>query len=225
MGAAVSLLSKFGRAVSAIFDENDNLDLSSMGTGTYILFGGVRVYNLTSAITANSTTTSAPSGSLAVTSNATGLGSIFQSDGTKWQLIPNYRTHVLQSTEKTIATTSTTTFNFIAPFTGIITAVDFSGKDALTAHDSNYITFTGVNKALTGSGTAAVLLVGDANTTKATGGTGITALARRVLSLTATAADLVVAQGDRIQIVATVTGTLANTVTESLCEIRFQRTV
>jgi hypothetical protein len=43
------------------------------------------LYFLTSAITANSTTTSAPAGSLGTTSNATGLGKLFISDGTKWQ--------------------------------------------------------------------------------------------------------------------------------------------
>ncbi len=43
------------------------------------------LYFLTSAITANSTTTSAPVGSLATTTNATGLGKLFISDGTKWQ--------------------------------------------------------------------------------------------------------------------------------------------
>ena len=43
------------------------------------------LYFLTTAITANSTTTSAPVGSLATTTNATGLGKLFISDGTKWQ--------------------------------------------------------------------------------------------------------------------------------------------
>jgi hypothetical protein len=40
---------------------------------------------LTSAITVNVTTTSAPVGSLATTTNATGLGKLFISDGSKWQ--------------------------------------------------------------------------------------------------------------------------------------------
>jgi len=43
------------------------------------------LYFLTSAITANSTLTSAPVGSLATTTNATGLGKLFIADGTKWQ--------------------------------------------------------------------------------------------------------------------------------------------
>lgn len=43
------------------------------------------LYFLTSAITVNVTTTSAPVGSLATTTNATGLGKLFISDGSKWQ--------------------------------------------------------------------------------------------------------------------------------------------
>ena len=43
------------------------------------------LYFLTTAITANSTTTTAAVGSLATTTNATGLGKLFISDGTKWQ--------------------------------------------------------------------------------------------------------------------------------------------
>jgi hypothetical protein len=40
---------------------------------------------LTTAITANSTLTSAPIGSIGITSHATGRGKLFMSDGTKWQ--------------------------------------------------------------------------------------------------------------------------------------------
>ncbi len=43
------------------------------------------LYFLSTAITANSTTTSAPVGSLGTTTNATGTGKLFISDGTKWQ--------------------------------------------------------------------------------------------------------------------------------------------
>jgi hypothetical protein len=40
---------------------------------------------LTTAITANVTTTTAPAGSIGITSHATGVGAIFVSDGSKWQ--------------------------------------------------------------------------------------------------------------------------------------------
>jgi len=43
------------------------------------------LYFLTTAITANSTTTTAAKGSIATTSNATGAGKLFVSDGAKWQ--------------------------------------------------------------------------------------------------------------------------------------------
>jgi hypothetical protein len=43
------------------------------------------LYFLTIAITANTTTTSAPKGSIGTTSNATGAGKLFVSDGAKWQ--------------------------------------------------------------------------------------------------------------------------------------------
>lgn len=45
------------------------------------------VYILSTAITANVTTTSAPTGSLGITTNATGVGKLFYSDGTKWQFM------------------------------------------------------------------------------------------------------------------------------------------
>ncbi len=44
------------------------------------------VYFYSTAMTGNSTTTTAPKGSLGSTSNATGAGKLFVSDGSKWQL-------------------------------------------------------------------------------------------------------------------------------------------
>jgi hypothetical protein len=46
---------------------------------------GAGLYFLNTAITANTTTTTAPAGSIGVTTNATGLGKMFISDGAKWQ--------------------------------------------------------------------------------------------------------------------------------------------
>lgn len=65
------------------------------GGATYMLKpNGKKHYYLTTAITANSTlddaVASAPvAGDTAETSNATGLNSIFVSDGTKWQFLTN----------------------------------------------------------------------------------------------------------------------------------------
>ena len=44
------------------------------------------MYFYSTAIAANTTTTTAPKGSFGMTSNATGLGKLFYSDGAKWQL-------------------------------------------------------------------------------------------------------------------------------------------
>lgn len=46
---------------------------------------GQYLVTLTTAITANTTATTAPAGSLGITSNATGVGKLFMSDGSKWQ--------------------------------------------------------------------------------------------------------------------------------------------
>ena len=55
---------------------SDGLVASNTNAGVYIL---------STAITANTTTTSAPAGSLGITTNATGVGQLFYSDGSKWQ--------------------------------------------------------------------------------------------------------------------------------------------
>jgi hypothetical protein len=47
--------------------------------------GSVEILALDIAITDNVTTTTSPKNSLAVTSNATGTGKLWMSDGSKWQ--------------------------------------------------------------------------------------------------------------------------------------------
>ena len=47
--------------------------------------GSVQILSLDIAITDNTTETTAPANSLAVTSNATGTGKLWMSDGSKWQ--------------------------------------------------------------------------------------------------------------------------------------------
>jgi len=59
--------------------------INNTTTGPVVQNLNAGLYFLSTAITANSTTTSAPAGSLATTTNATGLGKLFISDGTKWQ--------------------------------------------------------------------------------------------------------------------------------------------
>jgi hypothetical protein len=89
MGVAVALRSKFSQILQVLWDTSGNLDISTLATGSYIDIGGKRIYTFTTAITANSTLTSAPAGSIGVTTHATGRASIFVSDGTKWQFLTN----------------------------------------------------------------------------------------------------------------------------------------
>lgn len=127
----------------------------------------------------------------------------------------------VHTADKTIATTSNTDFYLIVPAAGKLLSVDFSGIDALAANDTNYITFSITNLGQAGAGSTAMLAATDANTTKATGGTAIAANTKRSLTKNATAANLVVAEGDRLRIRAAATGTLANTVTGSAFCLRF----
>lgn len=196
-----------------------------MSDGTNLVTPNVLIYELTSAITANSTTTSTTAGSLAITSNATGIGSIFRSDGTNWQLLNNYGQYNASSTSVTVATTSTSDVYLQAPVTGSLTGVDFTSIDALAASDTNYITWTLVNLGAAGSGSTAMLAVADTNTTKTTGGTAITAVAKHSLVVHGTASNLLVTKGDILRLRATVTGTLAGTVTGSRCTAFFTRSV
>lgn len=121
----------------------------------------------------------------------------------------------------TIATTSNSDVYVVVPAAGTLTTARFSGVDALSANDSNYITYTITNLGTTGSGSTAMLAATDANTTKATGGTALSANALRSLSLNATGANLIVAAGDRLRIRAAATGTLANTVTFPVYSLTF----
>lgn len=56
-----------------------------LGGSALIFAAGAGIYVLDTAITANSTTTTAPKGSLGLTTNSTGVGKLFYSDGAKWQ--------------------------------------------------------------------------------------------------------------------------------------------
>lgn len=71
---------------SAYQFSDGNRDAAKLVGGSIMTFAsGAGIYFLDTAITANSTTTDAPAGSFGMTTNATGLGKLFYSDGTKWQ--------------------------------------------------------------------------------------------------------------------------------------------
>lgn len=127
------------------------------------------------------------------------------------------------STESvTIATTGNTDVYIIVPISGQLKEVDFSGTDALAANDTNYITFSITNLGRDGASTTAMLLATDTNTTKATGGSAISANTVRELTLSNTLNNNTVVAGERLRIRAAATGTLANTVTNSIYMLRFK---
>lgn len=61
--------------------------VSTAASGAVASNANAGVYVLSTAITANSTTTTAPVGSLGITTNSTGRGKLFYSDGSKWQFM------------------------------------------------------------------------------------------------------------------------------------------
>lgn len=67
------------------FSDGNTNEVKKLGGSTLVADSGAGLYFLTIAVTANTTTTTAPAGSIGVTTNATGLGDLFISDGAKWQ--------------------------------------------------------------------------------------------------------------------------------------------
>jgi len=126
----------------------------------------------------------------------------------------------LNTEAQIIPTTGTIDWYVIAPINGRLTEVDFSGLVALAANDTNYITFGIVNLERDGAGTGNLLSTGDENTTKATGGSALAINTLRELVISATYNNI--QRGDRLRIRATMTNTLANTVTGSVYTLRFE---
>lgn len=72
------------RGIAARFvGTNFQIDIPA---GGYLDLGVIRIYQFNTAITENVTATTAPAGSVAFTSHATGRTKTFYSDGAKWQL-------------------------------------------------------------------------------------------------------------------------------------------
>lgn len=114
---------------------------------------------------------------------------------------------------ESIATTSTTDTYFQVPKSGRVISIKFTSLAALSASDSNYITWSVTNLGQAGAGSTALLATSDLNTTKSTGGVAISATSSKSLVLHGTTANLDVVEGDVIRIRATATGTLAGAVT------------
>lgn len=97
---------------------------------------------------------------------------------------------------------------FIVPQNMTILTAQLTATTSITANDTNYWTFAMTNTTASKS----LLLATDVNTTKATGGSGITANTLRSLSLTSTTADLTVAKGDLVTFTFTKTSSASNIV-------------
>lgn len=106
----------------------------------------------------------------------------------------------------------TSTLMFRAPVSGIVTSLNVAVQTSITADDTNYWTVTAVNKGANGAGSAAILATSDANTTKATGGAGLTAFLDRSFTLTSTVADKTVVAGQIIAITLTKTASAGDLV-------------
>lgn len=106
-----------------------------------------------------------------------------------------------------VANTNVSIAYIAIPRAGRLISADITGEDALAANDTNYLTFAITNLQDDAAGSAVLSLADDTNTTKATGGTGITAKVPRSIFLSATTADLYVQAGDVLEVKATATQT------------------
>lgn len=109
------------------------------------------------------------------------------------------------------ATTSVDKIIGIVPRNGTITAIKLAVNTTVSAHDTNFWTFAVTNRT-SGAGTTVLLTASDANTTKATGGSALTAYTARSMTLTGTTADLNVSAGDLITLTATKDASASNLV-------------
>jgi hypothetical protein len=123
----------------------------------------------------------------------------------------------------TVPTAAGSTDGIIAcPFAGILVDAVFSATDALAADDTNYATFAIANL---NNSNAAMLEAANGNTSKATGGSALTAHGKRRLTLQSTTpANLATSLGDRLRCRVTGAGTLANTLTQGVWILTFRRT-
>lgn len=117
-----------------------------------------------------------------------------------------------------IATTGNTDILLMIPRKLKLIEAKYVGATALTANDTNYLTFSITN--ITNSN-AAMLAATDANTTKSTGGTGLSANTVRSLTLSTTDANLKVSENDVLRIRFAASGTLAGAISNAAVILKF----
>jgi len=179
----------------------------------------------TKVLVGNGTTLTSVALSSDVTMANTGAVTIASGAVTRAKASGPLASKFIQTTFATIATSAGNNYAFVTvPEAGALAQVLFSCVDALTTNDTNYVTFSITNLTQAGAGSTVMLLADATNTTKATGGTALVANGKRYLFLTATAADLNVAAGDRLRINVAASGTLANTLTYGTILLKFTGT-
>lgn len=114
------------------------------------------------------------------------------------------------------ALSATAAFNLFAPRTGNITGVIFASATTVAANDTNYWTFGLVNKTQT---LTPVDNTNNANSTKATGGSGVTAYTGRALTVAA-AGQLGVNANDILELTITKVSA-ATTMNEGVLQVTF----
>lgn len=155
-----------------------------------------------------------PSGSIGTSEIASGAV-------TPEKMSTSAKTFTVQINLATVTTTGNTDGHILIGRAGTLTAAYFNGTDALAANDTNYITFTLRNIKADGSGSDEMLLASDANTTKATGGSALSAVTTRSLQISGTALNLAVSAQHRLRFRAAASGTLANTITNGVVTLVF----
>jgi hypothetical protein len=120
--------------------------------------------------------------------------------------------------------TATGSINVIAPNApGALVAAEIAVHTAITAHDTNFWTFALDNKGPAGTATVAMLAATDANTTKDTGGSGLSANLKRSLVLHGTAGQLAIVGGEVLKFTATKAASAADLV-QPVIRLIFRRT-
>lgn len=129
----------------------------------------------------------------------------------------NVAVAMLMTNQKSAGTVNATKIiKLIAPATGTISGLRSTVDTTVTTSDATYWTASAVNKGAAGTGTTAILAASDANTTKATGGSALTAYVARAWSLHGTPANLAVTKGDVIAVTFTKTGAAADLVEKEI---------
>jgi hypothetical protein len=140
-----------------------------------------------------------------VTQNKPLLAMIFSSTINGARSSTALRTKTVHENFGTINATTTVYIDLPQTTDGDVTKFRITTSNTAAASDVNYWTIAAQNKGAAGSGTTALLAATDANTSKATGGSGFTANQAREMALHGTAANLEVAGPHRVAITFTKT--------------------